>query len=94
MDESGSAEIAAALYSTLVGFHGEIYTKTTMPKRSAASSTNARFLVGGFGVENIDYLKVVDGLQGVDAGNAAILETKQQVLYNKGCVLSIFKGRV
>jgi hypothetical protein len=41
-----------------------------------------------------DYLKVVDGLQGVDAGNAAILETKQQVLYNKGCVLSIFKGRV
>ncbi len=30
------------------------------------------------------YLKVVDGLQGVDAGNAAILETKQQVLHSKG----------
>jgi hypothetical protein len=74
-------------------FHGEKCTKTTVAKTERGTvnkcALSCRFWHGEY-----YYLKVVDGLQGVDAGNAAILETKQQVLHSKGCVLSKLKGRV
>ncbi len=74
-------------------FYEEKCTKTTVAK-TERGTFNKCAVSCRFWRENIDYLKVVDGLQGVDARNAAILETKQKVLHSKGCVLSKFKGRV